>query len=45
MPIWYQFFVIVHRNFQQFWRTPGYIYAKLTMSVIPVSPSLPIFSF
>ncbi|KUL89663.1 hypothetical protein ZTR_00514 [Talaromyces verruculosus] len=35
MPIWYQFFVIVHRNFQQFWRTPGYIYAKMTMSVIP----------
>lgn len=37
MPIWYQFFVILHRNFQQFWRTPEYIYAKMTMSVIPVS--------
>lgn len=37
MPMWYQFLVIVHRNFQQFWRTPGYIYAKMTMSVVPVS--------
>ncbi|EED13247.1 ABC multidrug transporter, putative [Talaromyces stipitatus ATCC 10500] len=35
MPLWYQFLVIVHRNFQQFWRTPGYIYAKMTMSVVP----------
>lgn len=37
MPLWYQFFVLVYRNFQQYWRTPGYIYAKLVMSVIPVS--------
>lgn len=35
MPLWYQFLVIVRRNFQQFWRTPGYIYAKLVMSIIP----------
>lgn len=37
MPLWYQFIVIVHRNFQQFWRTPEYIYAKLAMGIIPVS--------
>lgn len=43
MPLWFQFFVILRRNFQQFWRTPGYIYAKLVLSIIPVSfhPSHP----
>ncbi|OKL58610.1 ABC transporter CDR4 [Talaromyces atroroseus] len=35
MPIWYQFCVILRRNFQQFWRTPDYIYAKLVMSIMP----------
>jgi ATP-binding cassette, subfamily G (WHITE), member 2, PDR len=39
MPLWYQFTVILRRNFQQFWRTPGYIYAKLVLSIIPVSIS------
>ncbi|QKX55294.1 uncharacterized protein TRUGW13939_02386 [Talaromyces rugulosus] len=35
MPMWYQFFVILHRNFQQFWRTPSYIYAKFCLCIVP----------
>ncbi|KAH8692011.1 putative ABC multidrug transporter [Talaromyces proteolyticus] len=35
MPIWYQFFTILFRNFQQFWRTPGYLYAKFCMCIVP----------
>jgi ABC-type multidrug transport system ATPase subunit/ABC-type multidrug transport system permease subunit len=43
MPMWYQFFVILYRNFQQFWRTPSYIYAKFCLCIVPVSIS-PWFS-
>ncbi|KAL1964841.1 hypothetical protein VTN77DRAFT_6343 [Rasamsonia byssochlamydoides] len=35
MPLWYQFVVCLHRMFQQYWRTPAYIYSKLVMCVIP----------
>ena len=37
MPYWTQFVVCIHRMFQQYWRSPTYIYAKATMCIIPVS--------
>lgn len=36
-PLWYQFVVCIHRMFQQYWRSPGYMYAKASMCIIPVS--------
>jgi ATP-binding cassette, subfamily G (WHITE), member 2, PDR len=41
MPLWYQFRICLYRMFQQYWRTPVYIYSKLVLCVIPVGlPSL-----
>lgn len=37
MPIWYQFVVCIHRMFQQYWRSPGYLYSKAATAIIPVS--------
>lgn len=37
MPIWYQFLICLQRMFQQYWRSPGYIYSKTTTCIIPVS--------
>jgi ATP-binding cassette subfamily G (WHITE) protein 2 (PDR) len=37
MPLWYQFLVCVNRTFEQFWRTPAYIYSKFFMCIVPVS--------
>lgn len=36
-PIWYQFFVCIQRMFQQYYRSPGYLYSKTAMCVFPVS--------
>ncbi|KAK2797837.1 ABC multidrug transporter mdr3 [Emmonsiellopsis sp. PD_5] len=35
MPLFYQYLICQHRMFQQYWRTPEYIYAKATLAVIP----------
>ena len=40
MPLWYQFFVCLHRTFQQYWRSPEYIYSKTAMSIFPVCLTL-----
>ncbi|KAH7369377.1 ABC-2 type transporter-domain-containing protein [Plectosphaerella cucumerina] len=32
-PLWNQFLVVTRRVFQQYWRTPSYIYAKFTLCV------------
>lgn len=37
MPLWVQFLVCTQRMFQQYWRSPGYIYSKAATSIIPVS--------
>lgn len=37
MPFWIQFAICIHRMFQQYWRSPTYIYSKATMCIIPVS--------
>lgn len=37
MPLWYQFLLVTQRMFQQYWRTPTYIYSKLVISIVPVS--------
>ncbi|KAJ5818921.1 hypothetical protein N7474_004512 [Penicillium riverlandense] len=34
-PLWYQFVVCIHRMFQQYWRSPGYMYAKAAMCIVP----------
>ena len=36
MPFWTQFAVCLHRMFQQYWRSPTYIYAKAVMCILPV---------
>lgn len=36
MPIWYQFLVCTQRTFQQYWRSPSYLYAKVLTCTIPV---------
>jgi ABC-type multidrug transport system ATPase subunit len=36
MPIWYQFVVCIQRMFQQYWRSPGYLYSKAATAIIPV---------
>lgn len=43
MPLWYQFFVCMHRTFQQYWRTPEYIYAKASISIFPVCQTRSFF--
>ncbi|KAJ5511411.1 CDR ABC transporter [Penicillium expansum] len=35
MPIWYQFLVCTQRTFQQYWRSPSYLYAKVLTCTIP----------
>lgn len=35
-PIWYQFLVCIQRMFQQYYRSPGYLYSKTAMCVFPV---------
>lgn len=42
-PIWYQFLVCIRRMFQQYYRSPGYLYSKTAMCVLPVSTLIPIF--
>jgi len=41
MPFWAQFLVCIQRMFQQYWRSPTYIYSKAAMCVIPVSMNFP----
>lgn len=36
MPMWVQFLVCLQRTWQQYWRSPGYIYSKAATSIIPV---------
>lgn len=40
MPFWAQFGICIHRMFQQYWRSPTYIYSKATMCILPVSTIL-----
>ena len=35
VPMWQQYLIVQHRTFQQYWRSPEYIYSKLAMCVIP----------
>jgi ABC-type multidrug transport system ATPase subunit len=35
-PIWYQFLICIRRMFQQYYRSPGYLYSKTAMCVFPV---------
>lgn len=35
MPFWSQYLTVQQRMFQQYWRSPEYIYAKLCLCVIP----------
>ncbi|GKZ32454.1 hypothetical protein AbraIFM66950_001842 [Aspergillus brasiliensis] len=35
MPLWAQFGLCLQRMFQQYWRSPSYIYSKAAMCVIP----------
>ncbi|KAE8144241.1 ABC-2 type transporter-domain-containing protein [Aspergillus avenaceus] len=35
MPLWSQFLVCSHRMFQQYWRTPSYIYSKAATCTLP----------
>lgn len=32
-PIIYQYFIVCYRTFQQYWRTPGYIYSKFFLVI------------
>lgn len=34
MPLWYQYLQVTHRVFQQYWRTPTYVYSKIVLSII-----------
>lgn len=36
MPIWYQFLYCLQRTFQQYWRSPSYLYAKVLTCTVPV---------
>jgi hypothetical protein len=40
MPLWVQFLVCLQRMFQQYWRSPSYIYSKAATCIIPVSGML-----
>lgn len=33
MPFWYQLRVVLERVFQQYWRSPSYIYSKIALAV------------
>lgn len=33
MPLWYQYILVTNRVFQQYWRTPSYIYSKILLSI------------
>ncbi|KAK2764595.1 hypothetical protein FQN54_009290 [Arachnomyces sp. PD_36] len=35
MPLYSQFLICLQRMFQQYWRTPHYIYSKATLCIIP----------
>ncbi|EAS36064.3 pleiotropic drug resistance family protein [Coccidioides immitis RS] len=35
MPFWQQYLVVQHRMFQQYWRSPEYIYSKLCLCIVP----------
>jgi ATP-binding cassette subfamily G (WHITE) protein 2 (PDR) len=35
-----QFWVVLMRVFQQYWRTPSYLYSKVALCLFSVSPSL-----
>ncbi|PGH08877.1 hypothetical protein AJ80_07749 [Polytolypa hystricis UAMH7299] len=35
MPLWYQYLVCQKRMFQQYWRSPEYIYSKTALCTIP----------
>ncbi|KAJ5937565.1 ABC multidrug transporter A-2 [Penicillium verhagenii] len=34
-PIWYQFLICIRRMYQQYFRSPGYLYSKTAMCVLP----------
>ncbi|KAI9367540.1 ABC-2 type transporter-domain-containing protein [Aspergillus egyptiacus] len=34
-PLWHQFLVCLKRMFEQYWRSPSYIYSKAAMCIIP----------
>ncbi|KAJ5404505.1 ABC multidrug transporter A-2 [Penicillium cosmopolitanum] len=34
-PLWYQFLICIRRMFQQYYRSPGYLYSKTAMCVFP----------
>lgn len=36
MPIWYQFLICTQRTFQQYWRSPSYLYARVLTCTAPV---------
>ncbi|KAL6452013.1 CDR3 Opaque-specific ABC transporter CDR3 [Candida maltosa Xu316] len=33
-PLWKQYTLVLHRLFQQYWRTPTYIYSKFAMAIL-----------
>lgn len=42
-PFFSQYLICTYRVFQQYWRTPSYIYSKTALSVLTVSRLLPSF--
>ena len=41
MPLWYQFLICIRRMFQQYWRSPSYLFAKVLTCTVSVSYSPP----
>jgi ATP-binding cassette subfamily G (WHITE) protein 2 (PDR) len=39
-PFWYQTYLVTLRCFEQYWRTPSYLYSKCALCILPVSPYL-----
>jgi ATP-binding cassette subfamily G (WHITE) protein 2 (PDR) len=39
-PFWYQTYLVTLRCFEQYWRTPSYLYSKCALCISPVSLSL-----
>ncbi|KAL5338916.1 ABC-2 type transporter-domain-containing protein [Aspergillus crustosus] len=35
MPLWSQFLICLKRMFEQYWRSPSYIYSKAAMCIVP----------
>ncbi|EZG03190.1 hypothetical protein H106_06691 [Trichophyton rubrum CBS 735.88] len=35
MPLWKQYLIVQHRMFQQYWRSPDYIYSKACLAIVP----------